>query len=228
MDASTSIAAPLRQTRPDPARARAPAAIPLPSPPQAVSRLLACILEEIDYGLMLVSGSGRLHFANHRALRECTQERAMQICGGLVLPRSPHDQDRYAKALAASCGGRRSLLALRCGTASVSVALVPLEPAGEGDTAVLLLLGKPHICEPLSMDFFAMAHHLTGAEAEVLKGLCSGLRPTDIATRAGVALSTIRTQITGVRLKTGAASIRDLIHMVTVLPPMLPAFNRGN
>ena len=56
----------------------------------------------------------------------------------------------------------------------------------------------------------------------MLRGLAGGLRPAQIARAAGVAMSTVRTQITSIRLKTGARSIGELVRLVTVLPPIVP------
>ena len=35
-------------------------------------------------------------------------------------------------------------------------------------------------------------------------------------------MSTVRTQITSIRMKTGARSIGELVRLVTVLPPIVP------
>jgi DNA-binding CsgD family transcriptional regulator len=68
---------------------------------------------------------------------------------------------------------------------------------------------------------------LTPAETRVLELLCAGVRPTEIAGRAGVAVSTVRTQIGSIRAKTGAASIRELVRQVAVLPPLVGALRNG-
>ena len=47
-----------------------------------------------------------------------------------------------------------------------------------------------------------------------------GLRPNQIANRHGVQISTVRTQLRSIRLKTCSDTIRDLVHLVSVLPPM--------
>jgi DNA-binding CsgD family transcriptional regulator len=62
----------------------------------------------------------------------------------------------------------------------------------------------------------------------VLKGLCSGQRPRQIAQHAGVAISTVRSHIGNIRIKTETASITELVRIVTVLPPIVPALNRMN
>jgi DNA-binding CsgD family transcriptional regulator len=47
--------------------------------------------------------------------------------------------------------------------------------------------------------------------------------PGEIASELGVAISTVRTQIGNLRLKTGAQSIRALVRQVAVLPPLMGA-----
>jgi len=49
------------------------------------------------------------------------------------------------------------------------------------------------------------------------------VRPAEIASRAGVKIATVRTQIGTARAKTGARSIRELVSMVAVLPPLVGA-----
>ena len=63
---------------------------------------------------------------------------------------------------------------------------------------------------------------LTPTETRVLELLCSGVPPARIAELQGVRISTIRTQIGGIRTKTGGRSIRDVVNMVALLPPMVP------
>jgi DNA-binding CsgD family transcriptional regulator len=93
------------------------------------------------------------------------------------------------------------------------------------DATALVVFGRRQVCEPLSVEFYAREHRLTAAETSVLRGLADGLRPAQIAREAGVAMSTVRTQITSIRLKTGARSIGELVRLVTVLPPIVPVLN---
>ena len=192
--------------------------------------LLMGVLNEIDYGLMLVTETGRVRFANHAALHECGVGFAMRLHDGLVVPRLEREHEGYFKALTLSRLGRRSMLNLHCEQSTISLAVVPVSgPSGAGgESAVLLVFGKRQVCEPLSVEFFARTHHLTVAETTVLKGLCAGLRPVQIADLAGVAISTVRTQIGNIRIKTEAPSIAELVRRVTVLPPIVSALNKLN
>jgi DNA-binding CsgD family transcriptional regulator len=85
----------------------------------------------------------------------------------------------------------------------------------------LLLASRDDVCEALSWQAFARLHGLTPAEAAVLEGLCQGERPTDLAHRLGVAISTVRTQIASLRSKAGAQTIGDLVRELATLPPLL-------
>ena len=199
-----------------------------PSSDDAVgSRLFMRVLDELDYGLMLVSDQAKLRFANRVAMRECAPARCMRLQNGHVLPRYEREQQGFYRALAASRLGRRSMLSLRSDDAQVCLAVVPVHEsaAGGGLPATLLVFGRRQVCEPLTVDFFAREQHLTAAETVVLRALCEGARPADIARQCGLAVSTVRTQITSLRLKTGARSIGELVRMVTVLPPIVPVLD---
>ena len=50
--------------------------------------------------------------------------------------------------------------------------------------------------------------------------VCKGLRPTEIATRHGVQVCTVRSQLRSIRQKTASDSVRELVEKVSVLPPM--------
>lgn len=178
------------------------------------------VLDEIDYGVMLVDADAQVRYANRVALQECGGERSLRLDDGRVTTRCPADLPHLHRALASSGQGRRSLLSVKVGDATLSLAVVPLTGAPLSTARTLLVLGKREACPTLSVEFFARAHHLTGAESAVLKGLCNGLRPVQIAADGGVAISTVRTQIGAIRAKTGSSGIRELVGRVAALPPI--------
>jgi len=109
----------------------------------------------------------------------------------------------------------------------VSIAIIPIDSkTSDAAPATLLVLGRRQLCEALTVDWFSLEHGLTPAEAQVLKSLCAGLRPQAIADRHGVALSTVRTQVGSLRAKTGAASIRELVAQVSMMPPLVGVIGR--
>ena len=86
----------------------------------------------------------------------------------------------------------------------------------------LLVLGRRQSTDSLTVDFYARSHALTGAELNVLKALCAGARPKEVARAHGVSITTVRTQIGSIRTKTHTASIRELVDRVAALPPISP------
>src|SRR5258706_2072709 len=174
-------------------------------PAGASSGLLMRILDQLDYGLMLVTDKGAVRFANRAALRECTSAQAMHLADGHLQATSDREQQRLLRALAAAGTGRRSLLSFAGHGLLHSLAVVPVsetDAVPAADAAALLVFGRRRACEPLSVEFFARQHPLTTAETAVLRGLSQGLRPSQIAGDPGVAMSTVRTQINSIRLKT--------------------------
>ncbi len=86
-----------------------------------------------------------------------------------------------------------------------------------------MILGKRTVFQELSAQWFARSHGLTAAELDVLREVCVGSSPTEIAQRQGVAISTIRTHIGSIRAKTGASNMTALTRQVAMLPPIVSA-----
>ena len=198
----------------------------------ALGMCLSGMLDEIDYGMLLVSTDAQVLYLNHAARLELDGEHPLQMLGCALRAQRPQDVAPLYDALAAAQRGLRRLLTLGSGEHRVCVSVVPL-PAGAGlrggdhEPQVLLVLGKRQVCAQLSVQGFARSVHLTPAETQVLELLCAGMRPTLIALRQKVAVSTVRTQIGSIRSKTGAASISELVRQVAVLPPLIGALRGG-
>ena len=186
----------------------------------------AAMLDQIDYPMLLVTATAQVLHANQVACGELDATHPLQLLGDELRVSEPSDLLPLREALqAAEQRGLRRLLQLgRSSGQAVSVAVVPM-PALEGQAsrAVLLVLGKREVCEALSAEWFARVHGLTMAETQVLKCLCAGFTPGEIKAQQGVAISTVRSQISAIRAKTGAQSIRALVRQVAVLPPLVNA-----
>ncbi|HEV7575674.1 MAG TPA: helix-turn-helix transcriptional regulator [Caldimonas sp.] len=170
--------------------------------------------------VLLLDGVHILHI-NDVARVELDDCHPLKVEDGELRARAARDVAGFHEAVtdAASRGFRR-LLTLGKEPDRASISVVPLEAAGGGRRAVLLLLGKRAVCESLSVQGFARCHGLTGAETRVLLELCNGAPPAKVAREFGVAISTVRSQIGSMRQKTGSSSIRALVRQIAVLPPV--------
>jgi DNA-binding CsgD family transcriptional regulator len=165
----------------------------------------------------------------------------LRLNHGQLMTARPADAPQLRTVLQRAGKGLRGLLCLGKGPAAVPVAVVPLaaaslggltsgarvsEPApaatagADGAACALLVFAKLQLCDDSTITLFARERGLTSAEGQVLAQVCKGLRPTEIASRHGVRISTVRTQLRSIRAKTSAHTIRDLVHLVSVLPPM--------
>ncbi len=198
--------------------------------PAGLNGLLMRMLDEIDYGLVLVGTDGQLRYANQLGLKEVLDQGALQLLNGRIQARAAADQAALLAALADARRGLRRLFNALHEGAPVSVAVVPLAQGADetGEPMALLVFGKRQASETLSLDFYARTHGLTAAEAAVLKGMCGGLKPKEVAREQGVAISTVRSHICSIRIKTNTGSIRELLSRVAVLPPITSAVKSFN
>ena len=208
-----------------PARAEAPAhRIEEPS----LLGLLAATVDEIDYGLLLLDRLHHVVHANHAARSELDSAHPLQLQQARLQATDPHDAALLRDALAdVFQRGHRKLLTMGPGARRVSLSLVPLAAGGASPQWALVLLGKPQVCQELSVEAFARSHKLTPVETQVLKGLCRGARPAEIARTHNVALSTVRTHVGSIRSKTSVPSIGALVRTVSMLPPIVSVLRQS-
>jgi len=192
----------------------------------AMAHWLTLMLDEMDHGLLLVDAGGSLRHANQLGWQALQDGDCLRVSQGRVHPQHADELSPFLAALISACTGRRRMLNLSRPAGAMPVAFVPL-PVPDDEGMAMLVLGKRRRCEMLTLDFFARTHGLTAAESKVLAGLCEGLRPKEVAREAGVAVSTVRSQISSIRTKTQTSSIGDLLNRVAVLPPITSAMKLG-
>jgi DNA-binding CsgD family transcriptional regulator len=191
---------------------------------------LSCILDQIDYGIVLVDAASRALHANRAGRQALDSGWPLQVREGCLDAARPADAAPWRKALdMAAKRGLRTLLTLGDETRRIGVAIVPVSAPEEGGrAATLVVVGRHSVCESLSVQWFARCHGLTQAEGQVLDLLCRGEAPGDVARTQGVAVSTVRSQIGSIRAKTGASSIGALVRQVALLPPMVSALQASD
>lgn len=186
--------------------------------------MLALVLNEMECGLMLVTVTGQVRYANRVAHRALALAVDFVVRDEKITLRDEFANAKLHQALRTWRVGKRVLVNAFDEThRQVSIAVIPLALACDcalGDVVALLTMGKDETGNPLSFQFFAQSHGLTGAESTTLRGLCQGLRSKEIAQKRGVAVSTVRTQIRSLAQKTQTNGIRDMVSKVSSMPPM--------
>jgi DNA-binding CsgD family transcriptional regulator len=187
------------------------------------ARWYELMLDEIDYGVLLLGTDGAVMHINHTARNELDESHPLQLQGRELRTRHAGDLALLQQALqGAGQRGLRRLILLGDGRQRVAVSVVPLSHAdAHGRNAIQLSMGKRQVCGELSVQWFARSQGLTQAETRVLEALSEGMQPNDIAERHGVGISTIRSQIGSIRAKTHSDSIGALVRQVAVLPPLV-------
>lgn len=186
--------------------------------------LMQCVLEQMDYGLALVHiPTRKIRFANrlaHDGLNGPGSRRSgLCMQDGCLNTLLHTDHAQLERAMLRAQTGVRALISLGGEGSTTTVALVPLNAPGAAPYA-LLVFAKQQLCDSSTMALFARERGLTSAESNVLASVCSGMRPTEIATHHGVQISTVRSQLRSIRLKTRCDTIRQLVETVSILPPM--------
>lgn len=186
--------------------------------------LLLRIMDEIDYGVLVIDGQGRLRHVNHLARHEMASRRLIMTHGNLLLGCTTEFTEQIQCAMEQALRGQRRLLLLNQDDKELSMVFIPLSHPLESDApTVLVLLSRQSACENLAVRMYARAQHLSPSEESVMMGLCRGLSIPEIAQNHGVAQSTVRSQIKALREKTGCSSIRKLLQRINSLPPVVPA-----
>lgn len=191
--------------------------------------LLVGMLDEIDYGLVVIGSDARILLANQLARMELGGERFVRRHQDKLAP----SVARYGSKLEAALGGvrrgLRSLVTFSVADAELALSFVPLNSGMQGAAQLadaplaLVLFGRRDACEALTLQQYGQLHGLTGAEQALLPAIIRGLSVEAIAQQQGVSLSTVRTQLGSIREKTGAKTLRSLTARLTSLPPIRPS-----
>lgn len=196
--------------------------------PEAVDRELQATfagmtqaLDTLGHGVVLLENDTTLVFCNAAARAIFSDASTWLVQGDQLGCQRTGVRDEWKRALhAARTKHVRVLVEFPGRSGPVHAAVIPM---GVENARVFVVLGKIEICGVLEQRMFAARCGLTATETDVLHLLCQGLAPSEIAQAHGVAVSTVTSQITAIRSKSGVSSIRALLHAVSRLPPLRPA-----
>lgn len=203
-----------------------PPALPVTPPP------LLGVLDEIDYGLLVLNQAAVILYANQLAQQELDDADFVTLQHGKLVTSSAANAnaDALSAAVSASGRGQRALIKMTSGEAELALSVIPL-PHGEQACApaaaghcVLIILGKREAFDTNSLRHYGRLHRLTPSEQALLPQIYRGLSIDDMAQEHQISANTIRAHLKSIRLKTGVKSLRVLMARLAALPPIRPAF----
>ena len=181
---------------------------------------LSWVLDELAYGVLLVSPKGKVLHANQAARHELARRQMVSVHEGHVQAGDAVQSKMLLQALAKAETGRRSLVGLRSSVRKrLNVAVVPLGP-DRPHLSIALIFARATVCDAVMLCFFARTHGLTPSEEQVLAILCQGYSAPQAARQLNVAVSTVRSHVRSICAKTQSNGVRALVGQVAVLPPI--------
>jgi DNA-binding CsgD family transcriptional regulator len=199
-------------------------------PGQITARLLARVLDDIDYGVILVDGSGEILLANRTARSELEASSRIRFRNNKLSGMAPKAAFAIERAITDAKNGSRQLVEIASSRGSLMLAFAPLfdtedhrqAPDGCTARAVMVLMGKREALSPASLAEFARIHGISNAEQRLLPAICEGASIKEMARRQGISTCTVRAHLKSIRHKTGAPSLRPLMLQLMALPPVFP------
>ena len=185
--------------------------------------LMALLIDELAHGVLVIDAKGRIFHANPAARRELARGFILNASHGELKVVSSTDAAALQLALGKAVDGKRSLLKLTGSGADVALAVMPLNwQAGAPCERMALFLSRPAVCDSGVFGSFARGHGLTHTEEQVLASLCRCLSTPEIARQMKVAVSTVRSHVRSLCIKTASSGVRELVNRVAILPPIAP------
>ncbi|OGA95699.1 MAG: LuxR family transcriptional regulator [Burkholderiales bacterium RIFCSPHIGHO2_12_FULL_61_11] len=189
--------------------------------PDSSPDLLALLVDELAYGVLVIGAQGQIYHANRAASRELQLGDLLTNRLGDLEISSPADDQAFQAALGEALVGKRSLIQLSANDRSIAMAVIPLKrQGGVLDDRVALFLSRAGVCESGMLAGFSRQYGLTPTEQHVLVYLCRCLSTPEIAVQMKVAVSTVRTHVRSLCAKTNSYGVRELIRQVAILPPI--------
>lgn len=190
--------------------------------------ILENVLEEIDYGVIVIGSAGNLLLANQLAQAELETSSCIRIRNDKLSAHSAKNMLAIEHAILDAKNGLRRLVEIPSSTGNLTLSFAPLTDIHEYPQSpekitaqlVLVLIGKRTASNAATLTEFGQIHRLTRAEQRLLPAICQGASIKEMARQQRVSACTVRIHLKGIRDKTGAASLRPLMLQLTTLPPL--------
>ena len=192
----------------------------------AAAGFLAGMLDAIDYGLAIVDHRSHTVLMNDLARAEFCRNRFVYLKQGRLTATDEAQAERLDRALADCLRGVRSLVTFAAASGDLALSFIPLDFGGGAHGGLfeysIVLFSKRETCPGFTLQQFGREHRLSNSERASLPAISRGLSADEIALEHSVAVSTVRTQLQGIRSKTGVKSMRALMARLNCLPPIRP------
>lgn len=189
------------------------------------SRIEAAALDLLAFGVVICDAAGRVSFAN-AAAEELVRRGAGITLGGRTVRAVLPAEARILSALVkdAASGGPGGVVRLSGGEMGPMMALVtPLARRNDGDrgTGHAMLSLRPAWDEPaFDETMLERLFGLSPTQAQIALALFKGRSPEEIAVARGIRITTLRTHLAEIFLRTGVETQRDLARLLGTLPPL--------
>jgi DNA-binding CsgD family transcriptional regulator/PAS domain-containing protein len=192
----------------------------------------AAALDTLAFGVVVCEARGRIVLIN-KAAEALARDRAGitlgksgRGLGALVAAESAALAAMINDAAGSGPGGVIRLTGR--GESSELIALITPLPRsfglGTGPAYALVTLRSARDSPSFSAETLIALFHVSPAQAEIALAIYNGKTPEQIAGERGVTISTLRTHLAEIFLRTGTESQRDLVRLLGMLPPVRQQF----
>lgn len=185
-------------------------------------------LNALAMGLVICDGTGRLIFAN-AAARELAHKGSGLTLGSRgkqVGALAPIDKKTLARRITdAAVEGRGGVVRLigKDGVTALPVLVAPLplrRPEDQGAGYALLAMRAPQESPSIKESTLRELFQLSPTQASIAVALFERKSAEEIAEERGIKISTLRSHLADIFLRTGTDTQRDLVRLIGSLPPL--------
>jgi DNA-binding CsgD family transcriptional regulator len=205
---------------------------------RAETRIFRDIIENLEHGVVIVSESMDLLYANAAAENHIRQRSAVSVSSGRLFALFPAAQTALARAVSlgvsdeVSLGGSGIDVPLATSARPAVAHVMPLarrsiRNRAETRAAAAIFIAAAGTVMQTAIEAIAALFALTTAERRVASYISEGMTRSDIAQAQGVTEGTVKSQLSAIFDKTGTSdqrSLQSLMHELS--PPVQRATNR--
>jgi DNA-binding CsgD family transcriptional regulator len=199
---------------------------PMEEPLPALSVMLGRALDMLDCALLIVTDEGTVEYRNRLAAELLRSgEGGLRIAGGALSAQARDLREALAEAIRLACselqpGGLCLSQPAAPPERWLRLAVAPVYFGGAARRATRAAIWIVNSGPPAlpSEELLGALFSLTRAEARLARGVIAGCTLGEYARHAGVRMSTIRTQLRSIFVKSGVTRQADLVALLSRVP----------